>query len=281
MGATCGWVRSYLLGYVILVTGGLSGLLLLPLMLLSRRFREAHFAFFYSAVQRLWKEDFDAVRRALMLQLDDLVSHDASLRDKCSLRVLEVGAAYGGNLPFVRRDVQYWKVEPNARFDAAFERSLKENPHVELVRSICGYGEDMAELPDGHFDAVILTYVLCSAADGRKMLSECRRVLTKVGWPAAVQRARGTPQGNHSQGLPGLPYPVDQAAQHQLSHEQGQREPAQWGRLCQHPNHRAQLGHPGTLQLPDIRRCHSLNHEMPNYECKACSIYYRTLCRCC
>lgn len=181
MGATCGWVRSYLLGYVILVTGGLSGLLLLPLMLLSRRFREAHFAFFYSAVQRLWKEDFDAVRRALMLQLDDLVSHDASLRDKCSLRVLEVGAAYGGNLPFVRRDVQYWKVEPNARFDAAFERSLKENPHVELVRSICGYGEDMAELPDGHFDAVILTYVLCSAADGRKMLSECRRVLTKGG----------------------------------------------------------------------------------------------------
>ncbi|KAH9361980.1 hypothetical protein HPB48_014919 [Haemaphysalis longicornis] len=51
---------------------------------------------------------------------------------------------------------------------------------VELVRSICGYGEDMAELPDGHFDAVILTYVLCSAIDGRKLLSECKRVLTKV-----------------------------------------------------------------------------------------------------
>ncbi|XP_077557103.1 thiol S-methyltransferase TMT1B-like [Haemaphysalis longicornis] len=174
------WVRS-LLGYSILVTGGLSGLLILPLMLVSRTLREAHFVFFYSLCQHLWKRDFDEVRRTLLLQLDDLVSHDASLRERRSLRVLEVGAAYGPNLPFVRRAVQYWKVEPNAHFDDAFQASLKENPNVELVRSICGYGEDMAELPDGHFDAVILTYVLCSAIDGRKLLSEIKRVLTKGG----------------------------------------------------------------------------------------------------
>lgn len=195
MGATCKWLRTYLLGYFVLVTGGVSGLLLLPLMLLSRRLREAHFAFFFEMCMRLWKEYFDAVRRALMLQLDDLVSHDASLRDECSLRVLEVGAAYGPNLPFVRRAVQYWRVEPNARFDAAFGKSVKENPNVELVRSICGYGEDMSELPDAHFDAVILTYVLCSASDGRKMLSECRRVLTKGGrllFSEHVGHRRGT-----------------------------------------------------------------------------------------
>ncbi|KAH9361981.1 hypothetical protein HPB48_014920 [Haemaphysalis longicornis] len=119
------WVRS-LLGYSILVTGGLSGLLILPLMLVSRTLREAHFVFFYSLCQHLWKRDFDEVRRTLLLQLDDLVSHDASLRERRSLRVLEVGAAYGPNLPFVRRAVQYWKVEPNAHFDDAFQASLKE-----------------------------------------------------------------------------------------------------------------------------------------------------------
>lgn len=174
------WVRP-LLGYGLLVTGGVSGLLLLPLMLVSRRLREAHFVFFYEMCQLLWEEDFAAVRHALMLELDGLVSHDASLKKRYSLRVLEVGAAYGPNLPFVRRAIQYWKVEPNAHFDADFQRSLKENPNVDLVRSICGYGEDMAELPGGHFDAVILTYVLCSAMDGRKLLSECKRVLTKGG----------------------------------------------------------------------------------------------------
>ncbi|XP_077525048.1 thiol S-methyltransferase TMT1B-like [Amblyomma americanum] len=39
----------------------------------------------------------------------------------------------------------------------------------------------MCEVPDGHFDAVLLTYVLCSATDGRKLLQECRRVLAKGG----------------------------------------------------------------------------------------------------
>ncbi|KAH9367754.1 hypothetical protein HPB48_013008 [Haemaphysalis longicornis] len=39
----------------------------------------------------------------------------------------------------------------------------------------------MSDVPDGYFDCVVLTYVLCSALDGRKLLGECRRVLAKGG----------------------------------------------------------------------------------------------------
>ncbi|KAL1472512.1 hypothetical protein MTO96_039269 [Rhipicephalus appendiculatus] len=58
---------------------------------------------------------------------------------------------------------------------------------VELKRLIVGHGEDMGVLPDGHFDAVVLLFVLCSAKDGSKLLSECKRVLKKD--PAASRSA--------------------------------------------------------------------------------------------
>ncbi|KAL1414250.1 hypothetical protein MTO96_007614 [Rhipicephalus appendiculatus] len=51
---------------------------------------------------------------------------------------------------------------------------------VELVRTLRGHGEDMHMLPDGHFDAVVITYVLCTAIDGKKLISECKRVLRKM-----------------------------------------------------------------------------------------------------
>ncbi|XP_077486150.1 thiol S-methyltransferase TMT1A-like [Amblyomma americanum] len=39
----------------------------------------------------------------------------------------------------------------------------------------------MAQLATGHFDAVMFTYLLCSAKDGRRVLEEAKRVLCKGG----------------------------------------------------------------------------------------------------
>ncbi|KAL1470037.1 hypothetical protein MTO96_040710 [Rhipicephalus appendiculatus] len=39
----------------------------------------------------------------------------------------------------------------------------------------------MSMLPDGYFDTVLITYVLCSAQNGPKLLAECKRVLAKGG----------------------------------------------------------------------------------------------------
>ncbi|KAH9382053.1 hypothetical protein HPB48_008526 [Haemaphysalis longicornis] len=51
---------------------------------------------------------------------------------------------------------------------------------VQMKGHVCGCGEDMKELPDDHFDAVIMTFVLCSARNGPKVLEEIKRVLVKV-----------------------------------------------------------------------------------------------------
>ncbi|KAH6927713.1 hypothetical protein HPB50_007495 [Hyalomma asiaticum] len=173
------WVHV-IVGHAAVIIMGLSGLALLPALLLSHRLHQAFFAFFYELCQRLWEKSFSEVRRNLLARLDGMVSHSESLRARGAVRVLEVGAAYGPNLQFVRRPVEYWKVEPNTQFDALFLRNLAANPKVQLERSICGYGENMAAVPDGYFDAVLMTYILCSATDGRKLLNECKRVLAKV-----------------------------------------------------------------------------------------------------
>ncbi|KAH6929220.1 hypothetical protein HPB50_025014 [Hyalomma asiaticum] len=173
------WLRSFL-DHVLLVVMGLIGLALLPVMMCSRRLRDTYYAFCYKLCQRMWEKSFAEVRRNLLARLDGMVSHSESLRARGAVRVLEVGAAYGPNLQFVRRPVEYWKVEPNTQFDALFLRNLAANPKVHLERSICGYGENMAGVPGGCFDVVLMTYVLCSAKDCRKLLDECKRVLAKV-----------------------------------------------------------------------------------------------------
>lgn len=174
------WVYAFL-GHALLIVGGLSGLVLLPALLLSPRLQETFFAFFYKLCQRLWERSFANVRRILLARIDDMVSHSQPLRARSTIRVLEVGAAYGPNLQFVRRPVEYWKLEPNTQFDALFLKNVAANPKVQLERAICGYGEDMSVLPDGYFDVVLMTYVLCSAKNGRNVLDECKRVLAKGG----------------------------------------------------------------------------------------------------
>lgn len=167
--------------HVVFALCALCGLALFPVLVVSHRCQEAFFAVAYRLCQWTWHQSIAPVRCALLARLDHVESNDSSLKSRGAVRVLEVGAAYGANLQFVRRPIEYWRVEPNTAFDSTFRNKLAANPKVKMERSFCGFGEDMHMLPDTHFDAVLLTYVLCSAKDGRKLLSECRRVLRKGG----------------------------------------------------------------------------------------------------
>ncbi|KAK8768481.1 hypothetical protein V5799_015053 [Amblyomma americanum] len=48
-----------------------------------------------------------------------------------------------------------------------------------MERWVPGYGEDMHQVPDDHFDVVLVTHLLCSVNCAEKVLQECRRVLVK------------------------------------------------------------------------------------------------------
>ncbi|KAK8771499.1 hypothetical protein V5799_025257 [Amblyomma americanum] len=117
----------------------------------------------------------------MMAALDDVESHDTKLRSQGAVRVLEIGAGLGVNFPFVRRKIEYWNIDPNAQFHSGLLEAIKRNPKVQLERNIVGYGEDMHQIPDGHFDVVLTSHLLCSVSCPEKVLQECKRVLVKGG----------------------------------------------------------------------------------------------------
>ncbi|CAN7974706.1 unnamed protein product, partial [Ixodes persulcatus] len=149
---------------------------------LSRKIQEALFAkLFFPVVMFLFNDKLRRVRRPTVGQLNELLSHDATLRKQGALRVLEIGSGSGANLEHVERKVLYWTLDPNPEFGADLRAQLKRNPNVTMERWIQGCAEDMRDVPDGHFDVVLMTYVLCTATDPKRVLAECKRVLAKGG----------------------------------------------------------------------------------------------------
>lgn len=158
-----------------------TALLLLPLLLLSLRARQWFFVRIMAVAGRLWRDYFQDTRRETIAALDEIESSDPELRADGAIRVLEVGAGSGANLGFMRRKIKYWNVDPNTEFQNFFLETVKKYPKVEMERWVVGYGEDMHDVPDQHFDAVIVTHLLCSVHCAEKVLRECRRVLVKGG----------------------------------------------------------------------------------------------------
>lgn len=158
-----------------------AGLSLLPLLLVSLRARQWFFVRIMAMAGRLWRDVFEGARREAIAALDEAESSDPELRADGAIRVLEIGAGSGANFAFLRRKVKYWNVDPNTEFQNFFLETVKKYPKVEMERWVVGYGEDMRDVPDNHFDAVIVTHLLCSVHSAEKVLQECRRVLVKGG----------------------------------------------------------------------------------------------------
>ncbi|MBD0290243.1 MAG: class I SAM-dependent methyltransferase [Thermoleophilia bacterium] len=103
-------------------------------------------------------------------------------------RVLEVGAGTGLNLPHYRRAERVVAVEPDRGMATRLRRRAARAPvPVQLVEA---RAEELP-FPDGTFDHVVLTLVLCSVADPARALEEARRVLRPGGSVTFVEHVRG------------------------------------------------------------------------------------------
>ncbi|KAH9382014.1 hypothetical protein HPB48_022243 [Haemaphysalis longicornis] len=148
---------------------------------LCTRLRQWLFVRLLGVLTLLWPDDFEETKRATMAKLNEVESHDPELRAEGAIRVLEIGAGFGANFRFMQRKVKYWNVDPNTEFEGAFLETLKNYPKVEMERWVPSYGEDMKQVPDNHFDVVLITRLLCSVNNAERVLQECRRVLVKGG----------------------------------------------------------------------------------------------------
>jgi ubiquinone/menaquinone biosynthesis C-methylase UbiE len=91
--------------------------------------------------------------------------------------VLEIGAGTGANLASYPRNLERLVLTDADDHMLTRLRHRPEAARAEIVRA----SADSLPFPDGAFDAVVSTLVLCSVPDPRATLTEIRRVLRKNG----------------------------------------------------------------------------------------------------
>lgn len=112
-----------------------------------------------------------------------------SLLTRLTGQVLDVGAATGANLAYLRRVAHIVAVEP----DAAMRRKLAQRvAEAQLSVEVSDASAEALPFPDEQFDAVLFTLVLCTASDPERALAGARRVLKPAGQLVIIEHVRGT-----------------------------------------------------------------------------------------
>ncbi|HJP65884.1 MAG TPA: class I SAM-dependent methyltransferase [Actinomycetota bacterium] len=143
---------------------------------MSRRRNHPHFARFY---ERLTPRCDDAWEGDLRAELCAPVTG----------RVLEIGAGNGPNFRHYREGVSVVAVEPEpTMIKLAEPRAREADATIRLVR-----GDALAlPFPDGSFDVVVCSLVLCTIPDPDRALREIRRVVRPDGVVRLYEHVRST-----------------------------------------------------------------------------------------
>ena len=92
--------------------------------------------------------------------------------------VLEIGGGTGANLPFYPPAARLTFVEPNPHMARRLHR--KARGLGKDIRVVSDVGERLS-FPDGSFDSVVTSLVLCMVEDMEQVVAEARRVLRPGG----------------------------------------------------------------------------------------------------
>ena len=91
-----------------------------------------------------------------------------------------MGVGGGANFELYPENSRLTALDYNECFKQKFMKNINNFPNIEFDGYLTGCMEDMHQIEDNYFDAVLITHVLCSVMDVQKGLSEIRRVLKKV-----------------------------------------------------------------------------------------------------
>jgi ubiquinone/menaquinone biosynthesis C-methylase UbiE len=112
----------------------------------------------------------------------------ARLLESARGKVLEIGAGTGANLPLYGANVEALTVtEPEAPMARRLAKHLREQSRAaDLVEA----SAEQLPLPDGQFDTVVSTLVLCTVPDPLRALREVWRVLKPGGQLLFIEHVR-------------------------------------------------------------------------------------------
>jgi SAM-dependent methyltransferase len=110
-------------------------------------------------------------------------------------RVLELGAGTGLNLDHYPQSIEsLTMVEPDPHMIKQLRQKLADSGKSAEVSVVEAPGEDLP-FPDGSFDTVVVTLVLCTVPDADATLAEIKRVLAPAGQLLFLEHVRAHDEG--------------------------------------------------------------------------------------
>jgi ubiquinone/menaquinone biosynthesis C-methylase UbiE len=108
-------------------------------------------------------------------------------------RVLDIGAGTGANLPYYRDAAEVVLAEPDGAMRAKLDGKLASaSVAVAVPVTVSDAPAEALPFPDGSFDVVVSTLVLCTVEDPDRALSEVRRVLAPGGRLVLLEHVRSS-----------------------------------------------------------------------------------------
>jgi SAM-dependent methyltransferase len=129
-------------------------------------------------------------------------AEDAGLREmrrellaQAQGRVLELGAGTGLNLDHYPEAIEsLTMVEPDPHMTKQLRQKLADSGRSAEISVVEAPGEDLP-FPDGSFDTVVVTLVLCTVPDQAASLAEIKRVLAPRGQLLFLEHVRAHEDG--------------------------------------------------------------------------------------
>jgi ubiquinone/menaquinone biosynthesis C-methylase UbiE len=110
--------------------------------------------------------------------------------------VLELGCGTGANLAFYPRTIRLVLTEPSSYMRQKLALKLADHPPLSV--NVLDCAAEFLPVPDGSFDAVVSTLLLCSVKNPQQVLSEIHRVLRPQGKLLFIEHVAAN---NHPQRL--------------------------------------------------------------------------------
>ncbi|KAF2367839.1 S-adenosyl-L-methionine-dependent methyltransferase [Trinorchestia longiramus] len=128
---------------------------------------------------------------------DDLLKEKPKRPSASTLRILEVGVGTGTNFKFYPDGCHLVVVDPNPHFERYYNTNKVKFPNIRSEEFIVTTGETMDMVPDASVDVVVMTLVMCSVKDTKKVLQQVLRVLAPGGKLYFLEHVREWDTENH------------------------------------------------------------------------------------
>ncbi|CAI5765376.1 7A [Podarcis lilfordi] len=145
------------------------------------------FPYFMSVMTISYNKQISDKKREMFSNLKDFASPTGALT------LLEIGAGTGTNFQFYPMGCKIICTDPNPNFQKFLNKSLAENPHVQVERCLVAPAEDLHQVPAASVDVVVSTLVLCSVKSPEQVMKEVLRVLRPGGAFYFLEHVAGAP----------------------------------------------------------------------------------------